>query len=128
VDVYAPLSTGTVVSLALGGVMLFIFLVLAYVVFFFCVRRYRSAVKEAALLERKAMRDFRARRYRVSRVTHTHTLVQTTGVSPVRRHWRAQQRGVSIPEGGRGDTGRGLRDAVGFTPGAFSRKSFRVNP
>jgi len=47
---------------------------------------------------------------RVSRVTHTHTLVQKTGVSPVRRHWRAQQRVVSIPEGGRGDTGRGLRD------------------
>jgi len=43
--------------------------------------------------------------------THTHTLVQKTGVSPVRRkHWRAQQRAVSIPEGGRGDTGRGLRD------------------
>ena len=47
---------------------------------------------------------------RVSRVTHTHTLVQKTGVSPVRRHWRAQQRDVSIPEGGRVDTGRGLRD------------------
>ena len=49
---------------------------------------------------------------RVSRVTHTHTLVQKTGVSPVRRHWRAQQRDVSIPEGGRGDTGRGLRDGA----------------
>jgi len=33
------------------------------------------------------------------------------GSSPVRRHWHARQRGVSIPEGGRGDTGRGLRDA-----------------
>jgi len=43
--------------------------------------------------------------------THTHTLVQKTGVSPVRRYRRAQQRDVSIPEGGRGDTGRGLRDA-----------------
>jgi len=30
----------------------------------------------------------------------------------VRRHWRAQQRDVSIPEGGRGDTGRGLRDVL----------------
>ena len=45
--------------------------------------------------------------------THTHTLVQKTGVSPVRRHWRAQQRDVSITEGGRGDTGRGLRDDGG---------------
>jgi len=43
--------------------------------------------------------------------THTHTLVQKTGVSPVRRHWRAQQRDLSIPEGSRRDTGRGLRDA-----------------
>jgi len=51
---------------------------------------------------------------RVSRVTHTHTLVQKTGVSPVRRHWRAQQRDVSILEGGRGDTGRGLRDGIGL--------------
>jgi len=42
---------------------------------------------------------------------HTHTLVQKTGFSPVRRHWRAQQRDVSIPEGGREDTGRDLRDA-----------------
>ena len=38
-----------------------------------------------------------------SRGSHTHTLVQKTGVSPVRRHWRAQQRDVSVPEGGRGD-------------------------
>jgi len=30
----------------------------------------------------------------------------------VRRHWRARQRDMSIPEGGRGDTGRGLRDAT----------------
>jgi len=37
---------------------------------------------------------------RVSRVTPTHTLVQKTGVSPVRRHWRALQRDVSTPEGG----------------------------
>ena len=47
---------------------------------------------------------------RISRISHTHTLVQKTGVSPVRRHWRAQQRDVSLPEGGRADTGRGLRD------------------
>jgi len=32
------------------------------------------------------------------------------GSSPVRRHWRARQREVSIPEGDCGDTGRGLRD------------------
>ena len=48
---------------------------------------------------------------RVLRVTHTHTLVQKTGVSPVRRHWRAQQRDVSIPEGGPRRYRQGLRDA-----------------
>jgi len=53
---------------------------------------------------------------RISRVSHTHTLVQKSGVSPVRRQWRAQQRDVSIPEGGRGDTGRGLRDGLTGIP------------
>jgi len=54
--------------------------------------------------------------------THTHTLVQKTCVSPVRRHWRAQQRVVSIPDGGRGDTGRGLRDVRTISRGCLERR------